>query len=981
MSWLSDFVEGAFETVIPAAITAAIATVVTANPIIGLQTFAVMTVSGGVGNALYDEPSAATFSQEASGRDVMVRQSAAPRKVIYGSARVSGPILFMDTTDEGKYLHLVVAVAPHEVENLASKLFNTATVFFNDEQVDLSVPVSSPQDRRGVSRFTPNDQFAFLGQPLNPFANLARFKFYDGTQTHADADLVDEVSDWTESHILNGISYFYARLEYDADAYPTSIPNISMDVDGKKVAIYDGSSVAFSDNPARVIRDYLVSKDGLNVPQSEINEASFQAAQDACDETVNLADGTTQKRYTLNGVVDLNKSKELVLKEMLTSMAGQLIRTNGQWYLYAGEYRAPTVTLDEDDLTGPISVQTKTSRRDNFNTVRGQFIGPDTNFQLSDYPEFTSQTFQDQDGEKIAIDMDLPFTDTPQMCQRLAKIALLRQRQQIVLNLPCKLSAFKLRPGDTVNITNAKLGFSAKPFSVEEWALINADDENGNPILGVNLVLREISSTIYDFTTDEESPFDPAPNTTLPSAYTVGGVGLTVTDEIRLVNGTATTVLVSTVTGGGPFAAEFQVEARKSTDTEFTIVGRGAGNIFDFFNVEDGVSYDVRARAINQLGRKGEFSNVTHQIVGKTAPPADVTGLRINVVGAEAHLSWDAVADLDLSHYIVRFSTDTTSPSFSNAVTVIPKVTATSVVVPARTGTYFVRAVDTSGNRSVTPTSIGTDIQTVAGLNVVATSTQHPTFAGIKTDCVIDEDSFEVPVLKLRTAILFDAKTGNFEDADGQFDGGGGEVDGDGVYEFDGYIDLGSRYTSRVTASLDVVRVDYIDLFDSATGLFDSRDGNFDGGQNVDDTNVTLFVSLTNDDPAGSPTWSDYKEFTVGDYSARALRFKANLSSVDDQATPAIKELSVEVDMPDRITADNDIASGTAAGGKVVTFSPEFKALQGLAIVAENMETGDFYDIVSKDATGFTIRFKNSGGTVVDRTFDYVAKGYGELVA
>ena len=55
--------------------------------------------------------------------------------------------------------------------------------------------------------------------------------------------------------------------------------------------------------------------------------------------------------------------------------------------------------------------------------------------------------------------------------------------------------------------------------------------------------------------------------------------------------------------------------------------------------------------------------------------------------------------------------------------------------------------------------------------------------------------------------------------------------------------------------------------------------------------------------------------------------------------------------MPDRITADNDIASGTAAGGKAVAFSPAFKDLQGLAIVAENMATGDFYDIVSKDAT------------------------------
>ena len=83
--------------------------------------------------------------------------------------------------------------------------------------------------------------------------------------------------------------------------------------------------------------------------------------------------------------------------------------------------------------------------------------------------------------------------------------------------------------------------------------------------------------------------------------------------------------------------------------------------------------------------------------------------------------------------------------------------------------------------------------------------------------------------------------------------------------------------------------------------------------------------------------------------------------------------------MPDRTVAVDDIASTTASGGKAVTFSPAFKDLQGLAISADNLATGDFYEITSKSATGCTIKFKNSGGSVVDRTFGYVAKGYGYL--
>ena len=41
------------------------------------------------------------------------------------------------------------------------------------------------------------------------------------------------------------------------------------------------------------------------------------------------------------------------------------------------------------------------------------------------------------------------------------------------------------------------------------------------------------------------------------------------------------------------------------------------------------------------------------------------------------------------------------------------------------------------------------------------------------------------------------------------------------------------------------------------------------------------------------------------------------------------------------------------------------------------MATGDVFTISSKTVSGFTIAFVNSSGSAVDRTFDYLAKGYG----
>ncbi len=234
----------------------------------------------------------------------------------------------------------------------------------------------------------------------------------------------------------------------------------------------------------------------------------------------------------------------------------------------------------------------------------------------------------------------------------------------------------------------------------------------------------------------------------------------------------------------------------------------------------------------------------------------------------------------------------------------------------------------------------------------------------------------------LDTAVDFDAVAGNFDDVEGLFDGGGGTTSTEGTYFFEDYLDLGNVYTSRLTVNIEVGRLDYVNTFDSKEGLFDSTIGDFDGDpDSFDDTNVELWVSTTDDDPNSSPvTWTAYRRFLVGDYTARGFRFKAVLTSTDETASPIIKSLSINVDMPDRVIGGDDLVSGTGAGGYSVTFSPAFRVAPAIGIMAQNLAQGDFYEIPTKSASGFTIRFKNSGGTVVSRTFDYVAKGYGELV-
>ncbi len=794
----------------------------------------------------------------------------------------------------------------------------------------------------------------------------------------ADADLVSAVPQWTNDHMLSGITYLYVQLKYDADTFPNGIPNISAEIKGKKLFDFRTGSTAFSTNPALVLFDYLTdTRFGLATPTANIDTTSFTTLANICDENITLSAGGTEKRYACNGVVFSNVSPMNIIDELIGSMLGVLSYTNGTFYLAGGKYVAPTITLDEDDIRGDISIQTKQSRRDTFNTVKGVFTSEESNWQPADYPMVTNSTFVTADGgASIFGNVDLPFTISSTMAQRIAKVVLNKNREQMVLQAPMKMTAFKLQVGDTVNITNARLGFSSKIFQVADWSFSTED-------MGVDLILQETSPDVWDWNA-EESDFI-SNNTNLPTAETVSAPSIELSDILRAYSGTVSTILLIKISSSQGTTNELEIEYRNTaTDTEYTSLGRaktvGSSLKFEIKDAEDGMTYEVRARAINAFNVASSYATATHEVVGKTAPPANVADFSVNIVNNLAVCSWTANEELDLSHYIIRHTPAITSQVYAGATIVANYISMATnqISLPAQTGTYMIKAVDVLGLTSETSTKkIVIRNQIADNFNAVTSTTQSTGFAGTKTDTeVVARDG--VNYLQIVLGELFDDHTGNFDSALGNFDDGG-EVSSnlDGFYEFStNPIDLGAIYNSQVTTSMTSTRFNANSLFDSFEGLFDSQEGNFDGSYTEqDDVDAKIQISTSND----NSTYSDFADYILGDYKARYIKLRVKLTTTNADSTPAISALSATIDMPDRTVAVANTASTTASGGKAITFSPAFKDLQGLGISASNLATGDFYELSSKSETGFTIKFKNSGGAVVDRTFDFVAKGYGYL--
>ena len=685
----------------------------------------------------------------------------------------------------------------------------------------------------------------------------------------------------------------------------------------------------------------------------------------------------------MNSHIAIDTSKKAIdnVKDLVRGSRSYLNFSSGKYKILVESSGSASITLTEDNILGGITVLSK-NKNSRYNRVIVNYINPDKNYQSDstqfppavENPELIVEadrhaTLLAEDGGLLLegrFDFSM-FTNRFQ-AQEMAEIILRRSRSSLNVSLKADATALDLSIGDIVNITHATPAFSAKPFRVQGLTL-NADHS-------VSLSLSEHQDSYYTFGTQD--PLEEIIDTTLPNPFNVQTPTVSVVDELRSRNEEAIAVLLVNVTATDRFITDFEVQAKRSTDSVFINLGRGSSSQFELVNVEDNVIYDVRARSVTSVSRSA-FATSQHQVVGKTEPPEDVTNFSVNIIGTEAHLSWTPVSDLDLSHYRIRHCRETSGGTYANSVDLADKVSrpANTVIVPAMTGTYFIKAVDKVGNPSRNAVSKVAIIESIKGLNLVATSTQSPSFTGSKTNTVVVDNK-----LQLGTSNLFDSVAGNFDDAGGLFDAGQGNIASSGTYEFDTHIDLGSVYTSRVTANMNVANFSSVDLFDSVTGNFDDRDGDFDGDPSeFDDTNSELLVATTEGDPSGSPTYTDFRKFFVGDYKARAYKFKVQMTSTKGTATHQISALSVTVDMPDRVVAEADIASGTSTSGKAITYSPAFKVLQGVGISASNLTSGDYYAITNKSATGFTIEFFNSSNATVNRTFDYVARGYGELVS
>ena len=614
-----------------------------------------------------DVPDFGTNDFEETERGILLNKQSnnACIPVIYGERLVGGTRVFIETSGtDNTYLYVALVLSEGEVNSI------------EEIRVDDKVVTFDGALTHGTTREVASSDSNFFKDSTSHIQVQA----FMGTDDQVASSVLTPLSSWGSNHRLRGICYLALRFKWNQDVFG-GIPVVQAKVKGKKVVTLASNlseqTASFSTNPAFCLLDYLRNERyGKGIATANLDLQSFYDASQVCETQVTpFSGGSDINIFDCNAVVDTSKKVLDNVRDIIKGMRGYLPYVQGKYKLVIETIGTASVSLTEDDIIGGYALASPT-KNSKFNRVIVSYINPDRNYQVDEvqFPPIDDSGLASADQHATMKTADGGFllehradfrtiTSTYQ-AEEMAEIILRRSREAIGLSLNCGFKAYELHIGDIVNVSLSSLGFSNKAFRVISMTF--AEDYT------INLQLVEYQASHYTWATKQQ--VSSTPTTTLPNPFTIQPpASITLSDEmIEYADGIVITRLNIDITAStDQFVQYYQVEAKKSDESNFKIISSGSQLKHEFLNVIDDATYDVKVKAINTFNVSSSFISASRKIVGATEIPSDVDDLSVSMVGSnQMELSWTPVTDLDISWYEIRFQ-DVTSGATWNESTPI----------------------------------------------------------------------------------------------------------------------------------------------------------------------------------------------------------------------------------------------------------------------------------------------------------------------
>ena len=693
------------------------------------------------------------------GENISVRQPASPRQVIYGTQRVGGVIVFVSSTGSSKdQFNFIITVADHEVTAIQNLYLDGRQVYWAgsgpDYQVRNGYGFGGGADGNSHLGPTGND-YTFDNASSGHSGVYAAVRYGDQTQGDYVASLTANDPRWGPDGSGNcpsmvGCAYIYLKVEYDPNLFPQQ-PEVKLTVKGKPVYDPRTGLSAYSENPALIIADFIGNTE-YGLGDASVNQDQLVAAANICDELVAYAGGGggNEARYSCNYHFDTATNPADVIETLLSTCGGRLSRIGGEWYIFPATYTGATVSLSSDNLLDKPTWSSTRSYRDLSNVVNGVYTAPnypyssatapgslsdlyDTNgyyngstandfpfaFQPTSYPSYQQDTTHGypaneyliaDGGVTLPMSLNLPAVLSVSQAQRLAKIALERNRQQGSGQFTFMAAGFNLQPNDTFNMTFPQRGWTDKLLEVNSVQTV-LDDSGDIPFFKVIVGVNETDSSVYDWSITEELTVYAVPAATGTDVYTTApptDMALLSSAATALLQPDGTVIPRIQVTWNTPADVRvtgIDVQYQLTTDTSWTDSGITSvnSNLAFIAPTIAGQAYNVRIGSVRSNGATSVWvviNNFTSGLVlnSQTQQGVGIGSLFASVDGSNADITCDPFTATIGQNAVAMF------PAGAVTLTLDGTVGVTSGTLIAQKKLYYVYYIDpTSAGGNVTP--------------------------------------------------------------------------------------------------------------------------------------------------------------------------------------------------------------------------------------------------------------------------------------
>ena len=411
---------------------------------------------------------------------------------LFGHRRVAGKTIFQSKINNVTYLVQII---------LGDRATGVDAIYINNDLVTTN-----------SLGFVENEPWANSG------TSSMSIQIYTGSQLVADPWLTAAMPNWNAQFVGRELTYAVIRINPAIDSvkfattYNAGVPDFTYHVRGFKCydprvptcVLGDTNTYIFSVNASIIEANYLIHRLGADFDTGWIDWSSVASCATIDDESVPLASGGAERRYTAALYWMTDELHEQVLERIGAAHAGGARPMGAKFRMTTGAIPAESATIMPSSYAGEgLTVTDRVPLKSRVNGVRGTFISPSDNYEPRDWPATQGSTWVTEDGGREEwLDLNLDCVTSHSQAQRLGRIALLRARTGYPASVTTNMSHFNITADDLTRITDLFSG-------IDQTFRVQSDQIGDDGTIDFDLTFE--NSGTFEWQTGYEKAYESSP--------------------------------------------------------------------------------------------------------------------------------------------------------------------------------------------------------------------------------------------------------------------------------------------------------------------------------------------------------------------------------------------------------------------------------------------------------------------------------------